>query len=50
MTIIEFLEKFGTRQKCLAHLANLKWGNSYSCPKCESEEYTKGYTYLAQAL
>lgn len=48
MTIIEFLEKFGTREKCLAHLASIKWSNLYSCPKCESKEYTKGYTYLAR--
>lgn len=48
MTIIDFSKKLGTRENCLAHLANLKWGNSYSCPKCQCKEYTKGYTYLAR--
>lgn len=48
MTIIEFYEKFGTREKCLSHLANLKWGKSFSCSKCQCRGYTKGYTFLAR--
>ena len=48
MTIIEFYEKFGTREKCLTHLADIKWGNSFSCFKCQCKEYTKGYTFLAR--
>jgi len=48
MTIIDFAKKFGTRENCLAHIATLKWGNSYSCIKCECQEYTKGYTYFAR--
>ena len=46
--IIEFYEKFGTRENYLFHLAELKWGNSYSCSKCQCKEYTKGYTFLAR--
>lgn len=48
MTIIEFYEKFGTREKCLIHIADLKWGNSYKCFRCQCKEYTKGYTFLAR--
>ena len=48
MTIIEFYERFGTRENCLSHLADLKWGNYYSCSKCKCKEYTKGYTFLAR--
>lgn len=48
MTIIEFYETFGTREKCLSHLADLKWSNSYRCSKCQCKEYTKGYTFLAR--
>jgi len=46
MTIIDFYGKFGTRQSCLKHLADLKWGNIYSCPKCKCKDFTKGNTYL----
>lgn len=48
MTIIEFYERFGTRENCLSHLADLKWGNSYSCSKCKCKKHTKGYTFLAR--
>ena len=48
MTIIEFYEKYGTRENCLSHLADLKWGNSYSCSRCQCKEYTKGYSFLAR--
>ena len=48
MTIIEFYKKFGTREQCLVHIADLKWGNSYSCFKCQCKEYTKGYTFFAR--
>lgn len=48
MTIIDFMKKFSTTEQCLAHLAGLKWDDSYSCHKCQCTEYTKGYTYLAR--
>ena len=48
MIIIEFYEKFGTREQCLVHIADLKLGNSYSCFRCQCKEYTKGYTFLAR--
>src|SRR5665647_2859410 len=48
MTIIEFYERFATRENCFSHLADLKWSKSYKCSKCQCELYTKGYTFLAR--
>lgn len=48
MTIIDFMKKFGTRENCLVHIAQLKWSDGYTCHKCQCKTFTKGYTYLAR--
>ena len=37
-----FEKRFGTKPACYAHLAELKWGNSYNCRRCNKAEYIKG--------
>jgi hypothetical protein len=31
----EFIEEFGTPEKCLQYLCELKWGNGYKCHHCK---------------
>jgi len=35
----DFEKRFGTDKKCLMHLADMKWGNGYSCKRCCSINY-----------
>lgn len=39
-SLIACADYFKTDQDCLAYLAELKWANGYTCPKCGSEKYT----------
>lgn len=41
--IIEFMQAFGTVEKCLEHLATIRWKNGAYCPHCGS--YRKVYHY-----
>jgi len=34
MTLMEFLENFGTEEQCRAHLYQLRWPEGFVCPKC----------------
>src|SRR5690606_7314888 len=38
----KFKVQFGTKEKCMLHLANLKWQNGYNCRKCACERYSAG--------
>ena len=38
----EFREQFGTEEQCLVFLSRLKWGDNYSCFKCENKKYGSG--------
>lgn len=38
MNIIELMDKFGTDDKCLEMLEDLRWPNGVSCPRCEGEK------------
>lgn len=38
----EFREKFGTVDQCLAYLSEAKWGEKYSCFKCDYTKYCTG--------
>ena len=37
MSLPQFLEKFGTEEKCREHLFNERFGNGFVCPKCGHE-------------
>jgi len=37
-----FTDRFATNQDCYEFLATLKWGDGYSCKKCNSTVHTKG--------
>lgn len=45
-SIIEFRKQFDSDAACLAYLANQKWGNGYSCRKCNHPEYKKGDMHI----
>jgi transposase-like protein len=32
--MLEFLQRFGTEEACIDHLATLRWPGGYRCPKC----------------
>lgn len=38
VNIIEIQKKYGTQAKCLDLLANLRWGKTVKCPKCDSDK------------
>jgi transposase-like protein len=37
-----FEKRFGTKQACYSHLAELKWGNGYDCRRCGTSVSIKG--------
>ena len=38
--LTEFIQRFGTEDQCEKQLALLKWGHGFSCPRCESKDYS----------
>jgi len=38
MTLIEFIDKYGTEEQCRNHLYNSRWPNGFICPKCNHTE------------
>jgi len=38
--IIEFADRFTDDQSCLVYLADIKWGNGYTCKKCGHDKFT----------
>ena len=36
MTLMEFMEKFGTEEQCREHLYKMRWPKGFVCPKCGS--------------
>jgi|GEM_PF-339502 len=43
MTLDAFYEAFGTREKCIDFLSNVKWRNGFTCIRCQHTKYCKGY-------
>jgi ribosomal protein L37AE/L43A len=39
LNLVEFIEKYGTEEQCIAHLFDHKWPNGYICEKCGATEY-----------
>ena len=39
MDMLEYMEKFGTEEKCRQHLFESRWSDGFKCPKCEHGEY-----------
>jgi len=37
-----FKSRFKSKQDCYNFLAEIKWGNGYSCKRCNGQEYIKG--------
>lgn len=38
MDYTELTARFSTEEDCLNYLFNIRWGNGYSCPRCECKE------------
>ncbi|MDD3102486.1 MAG: IS1595 family transposase [Patescibacteria group bacterium] len=38
-TILEFMDRFNTDEKCLKYIANLKWANGWECSRCGNKDY-----------
>jgi hypothetical protein len=38
----EFRSKFGSKDQCLAYLADTKWGVEYCCRKCKNKRFIAG--------
>lgn len=41
MNIIELMDKFGTDDKCLEMLKELRWPDGVCCPRCKSEKISR---------
>lgn len=37
MDLIKVFQKFPTQEACIAHLENIRWGDTPTCPHCHSE-------------
>lgn len=44
-TLRAFMDAFGTEDQCYAYLVKAKWGNGYTCRRCQSTECGKGRTW-----
>ena len=44
MNLMELIDKFGSEEKCLATLEELRWPNGPICPRCEGEKISRIYT------
>lgn len=44
MSLFDFIEKFPDKDSCLSHLAMLKWGDGYKCPKCNHSNSCEGFS------
>jgi len=42
LSLFDFQAMFPDTDKCMAYLADLKWGGGYSCKKCEHDKYCNG--------
>jgi len=38
MTLMEFMENFGTEEQCREHLYRIRWPEGFVCPKCGAKE------------
>jgi transposase-like protein len=47
MSLPEYLEKFGTEEKCREHLFNERFSNGFVCPQCG---HNKGYKIATRSL
>lgn len=43
LTIFEFQERFSDEKSCMNYLTELKWANSFECPKCGNNKYCSGH-------
>lgn len=41
LSLFEFQEQFGTKEKCLDYLVKRKWSNGFECAKCKNTKYGK---------
>lgn len=42
LDIFTFQERFGTREKCLKYLSDVKWGDGFKCKRCGHGHYCGG--------
>lgn len=46
-TILEFMDRFSTEERCAEYLFRLRWPKGFRCPKCgEGERYRRGLRRL----
>lgn len=41
ISVPDFEERYGTPEKCIQHLADLKWKDGFNCPKCQGQKYCR---------
>lgn len=41
LSLFDFQEQFGTKEKCLDYLVKRKWSNGFECSKCKNTKYGK---------
>ena len=41
MSLSEFMERFGTEEKCEAALEQARWPTGFACPECGEHEHCK---------
>jgi transposase-like protein len=39
LSLPQFMELYGTEEKCEAALDKTRWPNGFQCPRCEGKEY-----------
>ncbi len=39
LSLPQFMELYGTEEKCEAALEKARWPNGFQCPRCEGKEY-----------
>jgi len=47
-TNMEFQAAFSDNRKALQHLADIKWADGFSCPKCANKIYCRVYDTLSR--
>lgn len=44
MTLLDVVKRFYTNDKCLKYIENIRWSDSITCPRCNSDKISKIYT------
>jgi hypothetical protein len=39
MSILDFMDQYGSEKKCRSYLFRFRWPNGFVCPKCGNKTY-----------